>query len=158
MKDLKQRYNELANKYNTPSFEELDPDFELLYFKELCEISKPLAFARRRIYDKIGWICSMIQTLMQPNSGSPISIEESSFFTKDEKQDFVNLLKQMMYFERLSIHLDIESTEQEDADFIKEAVGKWQEIKPQIKKITSQLKQGWKKETEKKVSNHNYLG
>jgi hypothetical protein len=158
MKELKQRYGKLAEKYNLPLFEELDQDFEILYFKELFEISKPLAFVRRRIYDKIGWVCSMIQTLMQPNPGSPISIEEASFFTKEEKQDFIKLLKQMMYFERLSIHLDVESTEQEDADFIKETTKKWKEIKPKIKEITNQLNKGWKKETEKKTKNHNYLG
>ena len=62
MKDVKQKYKELASKYSLPSYEELDQDFELLYFKELFQVSKPLAFVRRRIYDKIGWVCSMIQS------------------------------------------------------------------------------------------------
>lgn len=159
MKDIKAKYKELESKYGLPSYEELDKDFELLYFKELFQISKPLAFVRRRIYDKIGWVCSMIQSLMQPNPTSPINIEEASFFTKQEKQEnFIKLLKEMMYLERLSVNLDIDSTEQEDADFIKEAFKKWKEIKPKVKEITSKLKEGWKKETEKKSNNHNYMG
>ena len=159
MKNLKENYSKLASQYGLPSYEELDKDFELLYARELFEISRPLVFIRRRICDKIGWTCGMLQGLIQPNPGSMLSIEESSFFTKEEKQEnFVKLLKSLMYFTRKSIALDLESTNEEEAEFIKEICKKWAEIKPTIKKISEQLKDGWKNDKESKKVSHNHLG
>lgn len=158
MKNLKSSYETLANKYNLPSFQELDNEFEILYFRELFEISHPLSFVRRRIYEKFGWVCGMLQGIAQPNPSSMISIEESSFFKKEEKKEHIDLLKAMMYYERYSVNLDIETNEEQDAEFIKQAYQKWMEIKPQITKISAKLKDSWKKETEVKERNNNYMG
>lgn len=159
MKNLKENYSKLATQFNLPSFEELDKDFELLYVRELFEINRPLVFIRRRICDKIGWTCGMLQGIIQPNPGSMLSIEESSFFTKEEKQNnFVKLLKGLMYYTRKSIYLDMESTDREEAEFIKEAYNKWLETKPKIKEISQQLKEGWKKEKESSKETNNHLG
>lgn len=159
MKNLKENYSKLANQFSLPSYEELDKDFELLYSRELFEISRPLVFIRRRICDKIGWTCGMLQGLIQPNPGSMLSIEESSFFSKEEKQDsFVKILKDLMYYTRKSLDLDLESTNEEEAEFIKELYNKWIEIKPKIKKISQQLKEGWKNEKETNKQTNNHLG
>ncbi|MDP3917184.1 MAG: hypothetical protein Q8Q42_02750 [Nanoarchaeota archaeon] len=159
MENLKKDYSQLAEKYNLPSFQELDEEFEILYFRELFEISHPLSFVRRRIYEKFGWVCGMLQGIAQPNPSSMISIEESSFFSKEEKQkEHINLLKTMMYYERYSVSLDIETTEENDAEFIKQAYKKWIELKPMIKEISSKLKDGWKKDAGSKTRNNNYMG
>jgi len=158
MKNLKESYKKLQEKYKLPDYEELDQEFELLYMKEIYEITRPLVFIRRRIYDKIGWSSGMIQSILQPNPSSPINLEESSFFTKEEKQEkLIKLLRQMMYYARLSLDLDISSTDEEEAEFIKEAFNKWQEFKPAIKEISTKMKEGWKKEIEHKKG-HDYMG
>ena len=159
MKNLRENYSKLASRFSLPPYEELDKDFELLYARELFEINRPLVFVRRRICDKIGWTCGMLQGLIQPNPGSMLSIEESSFFTKEEKQEnFVKLLKNLMYFTRKSITLDLESTDEEEAEFIKEICNRWNEVKPEIKTIAEQLKEGWKNDKESKKESHNHLG
>tara|TARA_Y100000310_G_scaffold337122_1_gene423364 strand:- start:4852 stop:5328 length:477 start_codon:yes stop_codon:yes gene_type:complete len=158
MKNLKKRYEELSKKYNLPSYDELDKEFEILYIREVFEISKPLAYVRRRLSDKLGGVCGMLQSLIQPNPNSSVSIEESSFFSKDEKQKLVKLLKELMYYERLSVHLDVNSEEEKDAEFIKEASEKWNEVKPKVESITGKLKDGWQKEVKAKAKNHHYMG
>ncbi len=158
MKDLRQNYRKFEQKYKLPSFEELDKEFEILYVHSIFEISYPLKFIRRRINDNISWICNMIQTIMQPNPGSIISMEESTFFPKENKEGYQKLLKELMYIERLSLALDIESTEENDAELIKTMFNKWKEIKPKVHEITNILKEGWKKEAVKENRNHSYLG
>ncbi len=158
MKNVKESYKNLQSKLNLPTYEELDKEFELLYTHEIFEIARPLVFVRRRMYDRIGNVCGMIQGILQPNPGSPISLEESSFFSKEEKQkEFINLLKDLMYYERKASELDLDSTDEQEAKFIKELFSKWKEVKPQLKKIASKLSEGWKKEPEEK-KDHSYLG
>jgi len=158
MKDLKQNYQKLVGKYSLPAFEQLDKEFEILYMRDIFEVAYPLRFIRRRINDKISWICNMIQTIMQPNPGSLINMEESTFFSKEQKESYKQLLKELMYLERISLNLDIETSEEKDAEFIKTTFSKWDEIKSKILEITNVLKEGWKKETSKKNKNHNYMG
>ena len=159
MKNLKERYKKLQQEFSLPSYEVLDNEFEFLYVREIFEISRPLVFIRRRIYDKLGWACSMLQGIIQPNPGSIISIEESSFFTKEEKQkDIINLLKDLMYYERLSGDLDLYSTDEQEAKLIKEMFSKWKEVRPKIKNITSKLTEGWKNQKDESKKNNTYMG
>ena len=158
MKNLKERYSKLSNEFSLPSYEELNNEFELLYIKELFEINRPLVFIRRRIIDKLGWVGAMLQGIIQPNPGSLLSMEESSFFTKEEKDDLIKTLKDLMFYKRKSINLDLESKDVEEAEFIKESLKKWAELKPRIKEISLQLKNGWKKEKVSKKVNNNYMG
>ena len=158
MKNLKERYSKLSNEFSLPSYEELNNEFELLYIKELFEINRPLVFIRRRIIDKPGWVGAMLQGIIQPNPGSLLSMEESSFFTKEEKDDLIKTLKDLMFYTRKSINLDLESKDVEEAEFIKESLKKWAELKPRIKEISLQLKNGWKKEKVSKKVNNNYMG
>ena len=158
MKNLKERYSKLSNEFSLPSYEELNNEFELLYIKELFEINRPLVFIRRRIIDKLGWVGAMLQGIIQPNPGSLLSMEESSFFTKEEKDDLIKTLKDLMFYTRKSINLDLESKDVEEAEFIKESLKKWAELKPRIKEVSLQLKNGWKKEKVSKKVNNNYMG
>ena len=96
MKNLKERYSKLSKEFSLPSYEELNNEFELLYIKELFEINRPLVFIRRRILDKIGWVGAMLQGIIQPNQGSLLSMEESSFFKKEEKEELNHNLRNFL--------------------------------------------------------------
>jgi hypothetical protein len=158
MENLKIIYPPLAQKYKLPSYSELNEEFELLYVREICEIIRPLSFVRRRINDKIGWVCNMLQALMQPNPSSLVNMKEASFLTREEKESSQKLLKELMSLERYSLSLDIETTEQKDADFIKTCLASWKAAKPIIQGITLHLHQGWKQETKKENNIQNYTG
>ena len=159
MKELKNNYESLKNKYSLPDYNKLNEEFELFYLGKLVEIIHPLAFIRRRMSDKVGVMCSFLQGILQPNPGSMVGIEESSFFSKEEKQkDIQKLLKELMYHLRESYDLDLNIVEENDAKFIKNFYPKWIEIKPRILKLSGKLKEGWKKETKTKNNNHHYMG
>lgn len=156
---FKSEYEKLVKKHKLPSFEELDKEFELLYIRDFIEINFPLKFIRRRIVDKIVVYCSMIQSLIQPNPSSPISLQESKFFKEEDLKRMVDILKELMFFERASFSLDTDSTEEKDALFIKDALVLWKKLKKELAGIATSLKEGWKKQvsSESKDKNH-YFG
>ena len=159
MKNFKESYKKLAKEYNLPSFEELDKEFELLYLREIFEISHPLSFVRRRMFDKISQVSGTIHEILQPTTSSIVSLEESSFFSKEEKKEnLTGLFKEMMGLLRSSTSLEIELTEEKEAESIKETFQKWNDVKPQLIEIASKLKDGWKKETDSNKKDHNYVG
>ena len=144
---FKERYEELSKKYKLPSYEELDNEFELLYFQNIMEISFPLRYVRRRIGDRVNWFIGFFQGILNPNPSSLINLEESKFFSKEDKDKIVSLVKEMVIFERENLMLDLAQDEKKDAEFIKKGIEKWAEFKKEIEPYCVKLKEGWKAET-----------
>ncbi len=156
IQDIKKAYGPLAKKYKLPSWKDLDNEFELLAMRDIAEVTHVLRFIRRRINDKFTYYTSILENLLQPNPGSLISLNETKFFTEDEMQIAIRLLKEMMHYDRYSLLLDISSTENEDALFITESFKQWLKLKDDLTKITKSLKDGWKKEI--KGDTFHYIG
>ena len=145
--EFKKRYEELSKKYKLPSYEELDTEFELLYFQNIMEISFPLRYVRRRIGDRVNWFIGFFQGILNPNPSSLINLEESKFFSKEDKDKMVSLVKDMVIFERESLILDLAQDEKKDAEFIRNGVKRWTEFKKELEQYCIKLKEGWKAET-----------
>lgn len=157
MMDIKTDYEALAKKYKLPSYEDLDENFEILYVGTITEIKYPLRFIRRRINDKLAFFCSLLQGLLQPNPGSLVNLQESKFLDEAEHKKIMKLLKELMFIERQSLLLDINPSEKEEADFIKETFKEWNTIKKEVETIFTKVKDAWKKEIEKKKG-ESYFG
>ena len=155
--DLRKEYDQYKKKYNLPRYDELDDEFELLYFHAIEEIKFPLRFVRRRIIDKFSGFIHFLHGILQPNTGSLISLQESRFFTDKEKDEIGKIIKEMIKFERKSILLDIEHDEKKDADFIIEGLKKWKIIKKKIYSYAEKAEDGWSKEVKEDKKGH-YFG
>ena len=147
--NLKEEYDRLKKNFKIPNYEELDKEFELLYITKLEEIKFPLRFVRRRMNDKIAWFCNMLQNIIQPNPGSLISLEESKFFSDEDRTKMISLLKELMYMERESLTLDINYDKKKDVEYINNVFNKWTKLKKEVDYISDILKNGWKKEIKK---------
>ena len=158
--NLKEEYEKLRKTHKLPSYDLLDSEFELLYIAKLEEIKFPLRFIRRRINDKIAWFCNMLQNIIQPNPGSLISLEESKFFSDEDRKKMIVLLKELMHMERESVLLDIEYDEKKDSEYINYVLGRWTPIKKEISGFSEKLKTGWKEEIkkDKKENKEAYFG
>ena len=155
--NFKEDYEQFRKKYKLPSYEDLDQEFELLYVTKLEEIKFPLRFIRRRMTDKIVWFCNMLQNIIQPNPSSLISLEESKFFSEEDRTKVVILLRELMHLERHSLSLDINNNEKEEVEFINELFGKWNNIKKEVSNLAEKLRKSWKEELKKKEKEH-YFG
>ena len=144
--NLKEEYEKLKKNHKLPNYEILDKEFELLYVTKLEEIKFPLRFIRRRINDKIAWFCNMLQNIIQPNPSSLISLEESKFFSDEDREKMIALLKELMFMERESVVLDIDYDEKKDSEYINNILSKWDSIKKKISYFSEKLKKGWKEE------------
>jgi len=157
--DIKKEYEALAKKYKLPDYEDLDREFELLYVMDIKEIKYVLRFIRRRINDKVAWACTMIQSILQPNPGSLVNLQESNCFnSKDDKQKLFNLLREMMQVERKSLLLDIKSDEKGDAVFINESYKQWSSFKNEISWIAEKMHKHWSTVQEEKKERDRYFG
>jgi len=155
--DIKTAYAQVQHKYKLPPYETLNSEFELLYASPVIEITYPLRFIRRRINDKIYWICNMIQSIMQPNPSSLVNMHEASAFSKEDKEHLSTLLKDLMRLERTSFVIDIKHSEQGDATFIKDAFSLWKEKKKDITAFANKLVESWTLEEKKQKKDH-YFG
>jgi len=156
--DIKSRYEKLREKYGLPSYEELDEEFELLYFHNILEINYPLRFIRRRIMDKISAFVHFFQNILNPTPGNLIAMEENSFLTKDEKDEITSLVKNMIILERESLLLDINHDEEKDAEFIKKAASKWEKYRVKVGTYTNKLREGWNSKVKEEDKEEQYFG
>jgi len=155
--EIRKEYDKLKEKYGLPSYDELDSEFELFYIQNIMEIRYPLRFIRRRLRDKAVGFANFLQGLLQPNPASLISLEESKFFTDDDKKKIGDLVRNLMKWESRNIFLDVEHDEKSDAEFIKGFYKEWINLKKEIKKVCNILEDGWTKGMEEEKKGH-YFG
>jgi len=87
---------------------------------------------------------------------STISAYEASFFNEEEKRKLVELHKKLMVFERQSLGLDVDTTEQDDVNFILKLFDEWKNFKNEVKSTTLIIEGAWKKEL--KEEGEKYFG
>ena len=145
--DVKKEYNKLKLIYKQlPDFEEVERDFEITAIEKGDLFSKRL---RRRLVDKIVFFCKIIENLIYPSLQNPLSAYEASFFNDEERQEMGALHKQLMIFERKSLILDVEgSDEDKDIDFVMGLFGKWENFKKELSKIVNKMSESWQKDLE----------
>ena len=155
--NLKESYFPYSDKYDLPSYDILDEEYELLYFQPICEIRYPLRFIRRRIIDKMNMFIHFFQNIIYPISGSIVSLEENNFLTEDDKKEVVELLKKMISLERESLLLDIDHDESSDGEFIQKVHVQWLSFKPRLVFFIHKLQKEWKEKTHNDIGEH-YFG
>lgn len=156
--DIEKEYNALKPKYNLPSFKFLNENFEILSLdKDKIEKDNLLLQIRRRINEKIVWICNVLQGIVMPNPSSIIGLHEEKFFSKEDKERILKTLQKLMKIEREVLILDIKpNNEKQDASFIKKIEKTWPELIEELTQYSEILQKGWLK-TEKEDF-HNYFG
>ena len=155
--DVKEEYAAFEKKYKLPHYDELNQEFELLYFTNVYEIPFVLRFVRRRMNDRISTFAHTLQVLLHPNPGSFISLEESSFLTDEGKHKASSLLKELMKFTRESTLLDVNFDEKKDAAFIRDAYLFLKNVRGDLYSLLEKVKKGWESQA-KEESNEQYFG
>lgn len=154
--DIKKEYEILSRKYKLPGFEELDNEFEV---SSIEDINKKflIRIVRRRINDKMTFFNRILESILQPNTGSFVHLHESKFFSDEEKQEILISFRKLMRLERESLGLDINPDAEKDAEFINKVFREFNEMKKRLRKVSSILEEAWSKEEEKVVS-ESYFG
>lgn len=141
-----ENYNQLKTKYNLPSYEELDLNFEI----GLPDDKAVLRVIRKKMSEKLEMYSKMLEEYIQPDSNFSIFYEVKDF-TEEDKKNMLSIFKKMMIFYRWSVKLNLGFSEEEDAKFINELFVFWKDVKEFISKILDKVMESWTKEDTKEI-------
>jgi len=149
---MKEKYNEIKNKYKLPEYEELSKDFDVESIEEDDNIIKEII---RKIFSKIDSYAGVLENLMQPESLS--SMQEASTLDDEDKAKINAAYMKSRYITRMLVESGLDFSEEKGAKAINEAINEWNKIKPDIKTIIGKLKNSWNGEN-KKTNEEGYFG
>lgn len=136
-------YEKLQKKQHLPDFDEIN-----LYF-EIADIEEDSAFLlreiRRKIQDIAVYYAKMLEDLLHPETSS--AMHEISLLTEKEREELLHTYKHLRKIERTGLHVSLSYDDQEDAQFISQAVSRWKDVVKPLRKISQKLVQSWDADT-----------
>ncbi len=155
LEDFKKDYNEIQGKYNLPSFDELNSDFQIEKVAE-NETDFMLREIRKMIADRLFNYARFVESLLNPVNVPMFVFSVVKTLDVKEKEMLTEIYKKLAKREIDLIELDIDSTEEKEADFIKESFRLWGEMKKDFLGIIKVVKKNW--DSEKKEEKKDYFG
>lgn len=154
LNEIKKRYAPLMAKYKLPSFSELNKEFEIEKVQE-HETEFMLREVRKDVGEKIGAFLRFLETILNPVVAPVFILNSLKNLDNRDKELIKKNYEIMVELEIKAISLDVEYGEKKEAEFIKEAYKKWQDVKPDIKEIIASLRKAQEFKEDKRKS---YLG
>ena len=148
MEILKDRYSEIQQKHNLPSFKQLNEDFSIEKIEEeRFEIL--IREVRRFVADKLVNYMRFIEAVMNPTNASMFIFSLIKVLGKDEKKKLGEMYEVLAKAELELIDLDISYSEEKEAEFIRSSYTQWQDMKNEFMDVVDKVKENWDKEVEK---------
>jgi hypothetical protein len=155
LNDLKKSYMELREKYNLPSFEELNAEFNIEKASGI-ETDSLAREIRKFVAEKFSNYLRFSETLLHPVDVPMFIFAVVKSLGIEEKKRLSEIYKKLAEKEIQIIELDIEFSEKKEAEFIKESYETWKEIKQDLLKIIGIIKKNWDVKAES--NGKNYFG
>lgn len=152
---LKEKYNLLREKYNLPSFEKLNEDFQIEKVAEY-ETDFVLKEIRENITGKFLNYLRFIESLINPSNGPMFMFAVIKTLGANEKDKLTEMYKKIAKIDVDLIELDLEYSEKKEAESIEKYYEIWQEIKKELLGIVSIIKNNW--DSKEENGKGNYLG
>lgn len=155
LENLKKQYNKLKKKYDLPSFEDVNKDFEIEKLQDR-ERSYLLRDIRRTMIERNLSYFKFLEMFLNPSSGPMFFMALSNHLTDEEKDKIEELYFKMGKFELDSVKLDNDDGEEKEAEFIKSFYQEWQNMKNEFGSLMDSLEKIWEREVER--DEKGYLG
>ncbi|MFH1133900.1 MAG: hypothetical protein V1735_05385 [Nanoarchaeota archaeon] len=131
----------LIKQHNLP-WNELELAFDL-------DDAKTVRDVRKKVGEHFDSYAKYVEELVQPEA-TLANLTEAKQFTEAEKKRMFALYRRLMFLQRLSLEVGIDNDEKKDAQFLKESLSEWTQLKPEIKAIFSKLKEAWSGDSDAK--------
>lgn len=151
---FKDDYEQARKKFNLPSFNELDHEFEIASIEAEGSALREI---RHRVHDRIEFGAGILETICQPDPNSIRSMMESSFFSDTEKRKAYELSQKVAGLWRALTEAELLNDDKSDAEFIKHAFKEWQALKDSLLTFVRKMRESWKGTQESKEE-LGYLG
>ena len=142
LEKLKKDYQEIQQKYDLPSFEKLNEDFEIEKIAEV-ETDFLLREIRKCIADRLINYLRFIESILNPVNVPMFVFSIIKIITPKEKERLTEVYKKLAEQEVELIALDIKFSEEKEAKFIQEVYIAWQDIKKDMLNIVDVIKKNW---------------
>jgi large-conductance mechanosensitive channel len=155
LKDLKQDYKEIQEKYSLPSFEEINEDFQI---EKLAGIETDFLIReiRKIVADRLFNYMRFIESILNPVNVPMFIFSITKKITSEEKEKLTEMYKKLAEKELELIEVDIRFSEEKEVQFIKTSYDVWQEVKEKMSQIVEVIKKNWDNKASK--NNRGYFG
>ncbi len=151
---LKKEYAKLRGKYkNLPSFQQLNEDFEIEKIAEK-ETEFLLREIRKAIAEKSIAFLRFLESLINPSNAPLFIFAILKNLSAQEKKIVEKIYREFCKEEISTLKLDVCYDEKEEVRFIIDSTKRWQELRPELEKLTIALEKAWEKTAEKKEKSY----
>ncbi len=145
LEQLKQDYLPLQEKYCLPCFDELNQDFQIEKIAGI-ETDYLIREIAKLVSERLSDFMRFIEGILNPVNGSILVFSILRALGQEEKKVLAEVYKTIAKTELKMIRLGLDFDENKEAEFIKEAVSLWKEVKPKISKILDSIDSNWEKD------------
>ena len=132
LETLKKDYKELQEKHSLPSFKELNEDFNIEKATEV-EVDLLIREIRRFVADKLANYMRFIEAILHHVNVQKWFCSIIKALETQEKDKLTEIYKKLSKNELRLIELDIQFSEEKEANFIKDSCEMWQDMKKGIR-------------------------
>lgn len=155
LENLKKDYLEIQKKYDLPSFDELNSDFQIEKSAEV-ETDFLIREIRKFMADKFSNYLRFTEAMLNPVNAPMFVFSIIKLLGVEEKKKLTKIYKTLTKNEIRLIELDIQFSEEKEIDFVKESYKMWQEIKKDLLEIIEVIKKAENNNFE--VNGKSYFG
>ncbi|MDD5086447.1 MAG: hypothetical protein PHV16_01715 [Candidatus Nanoarchaeia archaeon] len=152
-KDIIKEYNKLKEKYSLPDINEISSFFEIY---KIDQENFLLIQIRQKIVEKLIRISEILENFLHPDT-TMSNIYECRAFNDFERDEMFELYKKLKVIEKQSTLISLDSDEQKEAEFIKQTLNSWNEIKEKMIYFITKLENFWKSKSPEKTK-EGYFG
>lgn len=155
LQKLKKNYEVIQKKYDLPSFQELNEDFQIEKVAE-TETDILIREVRRLVSDKLANYLRFTEALLHPINAPLFVFSIIKTINLEQKKILIEVYKELAKNEVRLIEIDLKFSEEKEAEFVKESYKIWQEIKKDLLGIIETIKKNW--DTKFEVNDKSYFG
>lgn len=149
LEKIKKEYEKLKGKYNLPAFSQLNDEFEIDRAAER-ETENLLREIRKAMAEKIVAFLRFFETILNPSNAPFFMFSIIKNLAASDKKIIEEVYEALCDFEISALELDVDYSEKKEAEFIKQGVKKWKEVKPKMLELCGAIKQAWHVSSEKR--------
>jgi hypothetical protein len=139
---LKREYRILQEKHNLPSFEKLNEEFQIEKAAE-NETDFILREIRRYVTDKFFNYLRFIESILTPTNAPMFVFAITKTIGVKEREKMIELYKKIAKIDVDLIELDLEYSEEKEANSIRKYSEMWQEVKKELLELVEVIKKNW---------------
>jgi len=147
LKKIKKRYKEFQEKYSLEDFDELNKVFQIEKISE-SETDFLLREIRKIISEKFSDYLRFVETILNPMNNSMFVFSVVKSIDSDSKKILTNVYKKLAKMELKIIELDLEFSEEKEAEFIKDSCEFWKDIRKNILTVLNVINKNWDNKSE----------